>query len=175
MRKVLLTICLLVGMLMVQGCVTTIQRIPFPAKEYKELPKKNIGTATVRGQAFLKTVIGEVRYAAGNEVDLAPVTSYTTQMYNAWKNFRFNGPLSGPTKFEPEVPDSRVNDYTNRIVADGDGRFEFKNVSAGEYYIITSLVWEIPNSSCLPNLQGGILSEKIIVVEGEEYNIILTR
>jgi hypothetical protein len=37
------------------------------------------GNGSVIGQAFLKTRGGEVRYGAGNEVVLIPVTSYTTE------------------------------------------------------------------------------------------------
>lgn len=53
----------------------TVERIAFPQEEYSSLPEA--GTAVVHGQAFLKTRGGDVKTAAGEEVILNPVTSYS--------------------------------------------------------------------------------------------------
>ena len=49
--------------------------------ESEFLPYAGTGTNTVTGQAFLKTRDGEVRFGAGCEVVVVPVTSYTIQIY----------------------------------------------------------------------------------------------
>lgn len=56
-----------------------IPRVLFQESEYLALPKT--GTATIIGQAFLKTRGGDVKTAAGNEILLNPVTSYSLQWY----------------------------------------------------------------------------------------------
>jgi hypothetical protein len=59
------------------GCETPqtekLPRMAFPVEEYEKLPTQ--GTGIVRGQAFLRTVGGDVKVGAGSKVALNPVTS----------------------------------------------------------------------------------------------------
>jgi hypothetical protein len=132
-----------------------IPRIPFPESEYAELPSS--GTGTVSGSAFLK-IGGNVKAAAGERVILNPVTSYSKQWYMV--------SYLGNTHLEP--PDERINKYIRTTKADAQGRFTFKNVPPGEYYIITVISWQAPVGS-----QGAIVSQgarlcKIITVKNHE-------
>jgi hypothetical protein len=139
-----------------------VERIPFPADEYAAL--STAGTGVVSGQGFLKTTIGEVRTAAGSEVSLNPVTSYSQQWYDV--GYLQNTGLG--------VKDSRYDEYIIRTVADGDGRFTFRNVPPGDYFLNTSIIWHVPRGYVLIP-QGGYVCEKITVKNGDELNIILTR
>jgi len=175
MKKLIVTMVVLAG-LCVAGCAVNqpIQRVPYPVEEYARLPKIGTGSATVRGQGFLKTMIGEVRYAAGNQVFLTPVTSYSTQWYDVTGNWQLDYFHQYWPKFEPENSDPRIQDYKAVTTADGEGRFEFKNVPAGEYYLGTDVVWYVPQQYG-SMAQGGLITKRITVEEGKEYNIILTR
>jgi hypothetical protein len=138
--------------------------MPFPAAEYAKLQKT--GTAVVRGQAFLKTRGGDVKTAAGNEVLLNPVTSYSDEWYAAYF----------VKKQQLVDPDPRLFDYVRKQLADGDGRFVFREVPAGEYYLTATVSWEAPvgyNGHLRP--QGGVISKRISVKEGESAEIVLTR
>lgn len=151
------------------GCVPRVaikpvDRIPFPEDEYKRLA--STGTAIVKGQAFLKTRGGDVKTAAGNEVILNPVTTYTNQWYEV--NYLKGMPM--------KEPDSRLWQYVKKQIADGNGRFTFKNVPAGDYYVTVPVFWEAPvgyQGGLV--LQGGFISKRITVKDGEEIEIILTR
>lgn len=151
------------------GCVTqqvktTVARIPFPENEYKQLQKE--GTATIKGQAFLKTRGGDVKVAAGEEILLNPVTSYSNQWYE-----------ESYLKKNPMVPgDPRQMEYVRKKIADGSGRFEFKNIPAGEYYVTGKVTWESPtgNKGALQT-QGGMISKKVEVTDREEVEVMLTR
>jgi len=150
------------------GCVPRVavkpaDRIPFPEDEYKRLA--STGTAIVKGQAFLKTRGGDVKTAAGNEVILNPVTSYSNQWYEYY--------LQGVPMKEP---DARLWQYVKKQIADGNGRFTFKNVPAGDYYVTVPVFWEAPvgYQGALVR-QGGVVSKKITVNDGDELEIILTR
>lgn len=161
MKKILfyLLVILPIGL----GCVRQqpVQRIPFPSSEYAQL--FSTGTATITGQAFLKTRGGTVKYAAGNEVFLNPVTTYSTQWYNnAYLHSRPMTPV-----------DSRINQYIFSTIADGEGKFTFLNISEGDYYLSTSVFWEVPTQYST-GLQGGILCKKITVKKDEHNKIILT-
>jgi hypothetical protein len=149
------------------GCVTlkpTVERIPFPENEYTQLQKE--GTATVKGQAFLKTMGGDVKFAAGEEILLNPATSYSNQWYEEY--YLKQNPIS--------PGDPRQMEYVRKKIADGSGRFEFKNIPAGEYYVTGMVTWEAPtgHQGALQK-QGGLISKKIKVTDGEEVEVILTR
>lgn len=150
------------------GCapvaVQPINRIPFPEDEYKQLA--SVGSATIKGQAFLKTRGGDVKTAAGNEVLLNPVTSYSNQWYEV--SYLKNVPLT--------EPDPRLIQYVKKQVADADGRFTFENVPPGEYYVTTMVSWEAPvgyKGALVP--QGGFVARKVTVKDGEKVEVILTR
>jgi len=174
-KKVLL---MMVGLLLVGGCESfqpkPVQRIPFPTEEYARLPKIGTGSAIVNGQVFLKTMIGEVRYGAGSPVMLFPVTSYSTQAVELRGNWMFSDYRPVP-KMEPEDPDPRMLEYSARIQADGEGRLEFRDVPAGEYYLGSHVVWYVPSGQYTTSVQGGYIAKKITVKDGEEVRVILTR
>ena len=136
----------------------------FPEGEYLALPKT--GTATVRGQAFLKTRGGDVKTAAGNQVLLNPVTSYSLEWYE--KSYLPNRGI--------ENADPRLAAYVPTQIADGSGRFVFKNVPAGEYFVTTDVTWEAPTGyQGALRTQGGVVSKRIKVSAGEEVEVIVTK
>lgn len=158
-----------ISLLLLTGCAAPIQhetaaRREFPEGEYVTLAKT--GKAIVRGQAFLKTRGGDVKTAAGNEVTLNPVTSYSTDWYN-------NNYLRG-IRMDP--PDNRIFQYIRTTIADGNGHFSFKNVPGGEYYITTKVTWESPTGyQGGLQQQGGVISRKILVNDTDELELIITR
>ena len=70
-------------------------------------------------------------------------------------------------------PDYRYDRYIYKTIADADGKFEFKNVPSGEYYLVTSIYWETHNGSYFVT-QGGILVKKVKVENGKKIKLILT-
>lgn len=133
---------------------------PFPAHEYAKL--KQTGTASVTGQAFLRTKGGDVKVGAGSEILLIPVTTYSQVFYNAYKAHR---PL-GPT-------DPEVKKYTLRTQADATGSFEFKSVPEGSYYVAGDVVWQAPTQWGLSR-QGGMLVKELSVKDGDQVKVMLT-
>src|SRR5437588_13083015 len=67
--------------LILSSCAITPQPRQTVFQEHEFAPYAGKGTSTVTGQAFLKTRGGEVKFGAGNEVWMFPVTSYTTEVY----------------------------------------------------------------------------------------------
>jgi hypothetical protein len=138
-----------------------IPRIPFPEDEYAKLPIS--GTGTVSGSAFIK-LGGNIKAAVGERVILNPVTSYSKQWYTV--------SYLGQNQLEP--PDKRIGKYLKFKIADAQGRFTFKNVPPGEYYIITVVSWEEPVGSQGTHVSQGARLCKIITVKNhEETKVIL--
>jgi len=162
---------LVVGVILtLSGCMPYMQkveRMPFPEEEYLALPKMGTGTATIRGQAFLKTRSGDVKYAAGTEIFLMPVTSYSNQWY--YDSYLPSKPMA---KY-----DSRYRTYIGITIGDGEGRFEFLKVPAGDYYLSAKIIWEYVSGGRYPTLTltGGVAVKKISVEDGQEIKVILTR
>ena len=156
----------LLGMVFLSGCVTA----PPPAKrqtafiESEFAPYAGIGNSTVTGQAFLKTRSGEVRFGAGCEVVIVPVTSYTTEITDR--------AVLGRERLE--APDPRYSAYRRTTIADGNGNFEFRGIQAGSYYLSCVIRWEYATQYG-PAGTGGTAFGKVTVAPGETTKVILTR
>jgi hypothetical protein len=152
------------------GCAVPFQkpqaparRMAFPEAEYLALPKT--GNATVKGQAFLTTKGGDVKLAAGKRIILNPVTSYSLEWYER----------SYVPAVRMEEADAKLDTYIRTQVADANGRFVFKNVPTGEYFVTTTITWEVPTGyQGTVKVEGGIVAKRIKVNAGEEVEAIVT-
>lgn len=122
------------------------------------------GTSSITGQAFLKTRGGDVKFGAGNQVLLSPVTSYSSEIWQ--KTVLKDGVLV--------AGDERAEAYTRSTVADGDGRFRFDSLPEGLYYVVTEIVWEVPSIKG-PWLErtGGLVGQEVTVRPGQTVQVIL--
>lgn len=107
---------------------------------------------------------GVVVYAAGSEVNLIPVTTYSTERMNV---------IYGPTKFSAfgrsfKNDDQEYYQYMKTVIADGEGRFAFAGVPNGSYFVVTSVQWLAGN---MP--QGGALMERVTITAGANAEVIL--
>lgn len=127
-------------------------------------PYAGTGTSTITGQAFLKTLGGEVRLGAGNTVQLVPVTSYTTEVR---QRVTIGGEHVGPV-------DPRIEKYRRTTIADASGSFEFHNLPPGEYYVSCVITWQVPGQNGLYPT-GGVAFGTVKVGEGETAKVVVTR
>lgn len=152
------------------GCATQpapqFTPLAFNEAEYAALPKT--GTGVVRGQAFGKTVGGDVKKGAGESVAIWPATSYGTQRYEEQV---LRGNLSSVSE------DPRYSNYVLVKTTDGDGKFEFVNVPPGTYYVVSKVTWSVVRATSfgpITNLQGGVVAKKIDVKDGAVTDAMLT-
>lgn len=102
------------------------------------------GHAIVRGQAFAKTVGGDVKYGAGNEIELMPMTAYVADcdlLLSA-------GAISGCA--------GKIAPYVRRVIADGEGRFEFDDIAPGKYLVETVITWGVPGPYGIEQTGGAV-------------------
>ncbi len=130
---------------------------------------KNQGTATLSGQAFLKTRGGDVKFAAGSVVTLDPVTEYSREWFEkAGKTWSRRNEMP---------PNGRFAEFRKKTVADASGHFKFSQLSAGSYYVRTECTWHTGSSNYMvPNadIQGGLIFLEVNIAEGEQKDIILS-
>jgi len=147
------------------GCVITPTPQPrqatFVQAEYD--PYAGKGSGSIAGQAFLKTRAGDVKFGAGETVNLNPVTSYSTEWFE-------RAVLAGEAL---ETPDERAAPYRRSCIADGSGQFRFEQLPAGEYYLACPIVWEYPTQFGLAKT-GGTAKARVTVQENQEARAIVT-
>lgn len=148
----------------ISACATHPQPRYVPFNEADFLPYAGIGNCKIVGQAFLKTRGGEVKFGAGNEVVLAPVTPYTQETQD---RAIIKGEYLAPH-------DPRYMKFRRTTIADGNGNFEFENIPAGDYFVSCIIVWEVPGRFG-PKSTGGVASARVTAKPGETVRIIVTR
>lgn len=124
-------------------------------------PYRASGSGTLRGQAFLRTRGGEVRYASGEPVILIPAVDCAVTWWQStglnWQG-RVNFPTAG----------AFVSSIKN-ATADAQGNFVFSSLAPGRYYVRTQVTWYVGNS-----MQGGLVGAEVEVTDGGETQTILT-
>ena len=127
------------------------------------------GTATLSGEAFLRTRGGEMRYAAGQDVWLIPATAYGKEFMeqDLWK-----------ARHDTVPPlDRRIYDALRTDQADSHGRFSFSEVPTGDYFVATTIVWEVPKYSkygSSSSSTGRGVWQPVTLHDGDQKKIILT-
>lgn len=165
-NKYMLRFILLLSIFALVSCKTTevVKRVPYNELEYVHF--KKAGTAKATGQAFLRTYSGDVKYAAGSKVFLIPVTSISNQWYYQW--YLVENHIN-PEKIIAKA-DTRHLAIIRTKQANGNGRFTFENIPAGEYFIITRIVWKVDQ-----NTVGGFICNKVSIEDGKSHNFVITR
>jgi len=155
-------------LLVLSGCAATAPQVQPPVprnavfvpEEYE--PYAGEGTATISGQAFAKTRGGDVKYGAGCNVVMNPVTSYSREWWA--RAVRVGDRLA--------APDPRILAYTHQTTADGEGRFTFEKLKPGDYYVACWITWEVP-SRYSTSKQAVCVGKLIRVGDGESVNVVL--
>ncbi|RDL17054.1 hypothetical protein D884_03195 [Pseudomonas sp. URMO17WK12:I10] len=163
MKKVWMPLALALAL---SACATpnqqAVPRVPFPVSEYDALPKT--GTGSLAGQVFMRTMGGDVKFGAGSDVHLQPVTAYTQQWYTV--NYLEGRPL--------EPADPRALQGTLVTQADGSGNFSFTNVPPGRYFLSSKVQWQAPTQfGLLP--QGGVVAKIVTISDGVQAREMLTK
>ncbi len=119
------------------------------------------GDSSLSGQAFLVQRGGATVKAAGRTVTLDPSTTtgkeYWEKAGRSWV-------------FRTLVPPSPEFNKARRITtADAEGRFSFKNIPAGSYFVRSSVTWHVPDIG----IQGGIVGKPVEVKEGQNTEVVL--
>lgn len=128
------------------------------------------GKSTISGQLFLRRNDGIVVYGAGSSVTLIPQTTYSRERISKIYGQGKMVPVYLAPSFESE--DAEYRRYQKTTKADGQGRFTFSNLSAGEYYVVGPVTWCAPSQyGC--NTQGGSLMEHMTLKNNETKDVIM--
>jgi len=124
-------------------------------------PYKAPGDATLHGQAFLKTVGGDVKTCAGNAVYLMPATAYNLEIISAPGSSYANR-------------DARSAQFTQQTTCDGEGRFSFARIAALPWIVVTDVTWGVPVQYGVEQ-QGGMVHQTVQLAAGENSAVIASQ
>jgi hypothetical protein len=121
-----------------------------PYRDEDFAPWQGKGMANLHGQAFMKTVGGDVKTCAGEDVYLLPANAYVDQIVTRHSN-------------EPAKIDPRASSQFRHTICDAQGNFSFPSVPTGKWYVDTQVVWGIPHIE-QPGEQPGPLAALLLGV-----------
>jgi len=124
------------------------------------------------GQAFIRTEDGTVITCAGYQVYLIPYSDYIAQRLkfiygNDRESFIPVEKYPKKIKFYPDY--AELDRVKKTAVCDANGKFKFKDLPDGTYFVITKIIWHTPR------LKGGYLMKKVTIEKGEVKELLLSR
>jgi hypothetical protein len=148
------------------ACAAPAPQAPAPRQaafiEAEYEPYLRPGNGVVTGQVLLHTLAGEVRFGAGREVYLNPVTTYSTEW---WTKAVIGGR-------ELQDGDARARRYERLEIADRNGRFTFSDLPAGEYYLLSLVPGDVPVGDPGGSAtHGERVGRRVLVSEGSRVEI----
>ena len=139
------------------------QRRPFDPAEYKFV--KINGTAEISGKILIPQRDDENKPCSGCVITLNPATSYSEEFYI--KTVQNGIPI--------EPADIRVLKYIRKTVADDSGKFVFKNIAKGKYYLYSPITYELPNPSGGYTKTNAYVYKTAYIRNGQKLGIVLEK
>lgn len=126
------------------------------------------GKCELKGYAYLKNRMAEIKTCAGNEVALVPASKYAIKRYKLADESGMTEVADRPN-VNPPGPEYYKSIRTT--TCDDAGAFEFKGLPNGDYFIVTSAIWKAPVGA---RRQGGFFIKKVSLRDGEASTVIVT-
>ena len=146
------------------GCVapkkTVLLSTRFAAQDHTAYMAK--GTAKVTGQAFLRQQGGGTVTCAGSRAILLPATPYFLES----TSILARGDMVDNAGNTPGPSNAALLRETR---CDAQGNFDFENVPAGRYILMSEVTWVIANSR-----QGGMVKREVDVSDGSSNRFLLS-
>ena len=155
------------------GCASTKITVDIPYDGSEVQWSLVEGSSSIEGDAFLQRNDGMLVKCSGRFVWLTPFSSYEEELVTkvtGKPEGGFNTYGIGRKVWDADEDYMKMSNDSRKSTCDVDGKFAFKNIPAGTYYISTEVVWKVDDYF----LEGGGIVKKITVKEGESLKISLT-
>lgn len=114
---------------LVLGACVTQHSVPFSDAEFARYAAG--GPAILQGSALGRTAGGDIKTCGALPVYLAPATPYTREAVGHLYTLDAATLAAGPSKR-----------YWQETACDAQGKFEFRNVAPGPWFVLTSIEYE---------------------------------
>jgi hypothetical protein len=129
------------------------------------------GEASVSGRAVLELADRSLKDCAGFNVELLPVTAYSSErILKTYGNVQRGQILleQNPPKFVPDFKE--YHELLLKSACDAQGVFRFENVPAGDYFVMAFLIWEEKAGGTVRKT-GGALMQRLSVAATDRVSI----
>jgi hypothetical protein len=153
------------------GCMSFNYSHKVPLNEADYAPYLSAGTATIAGEVSATMQAGDISNGAESFVYLVPVTPYSTEWFE--HAMISSHSISGT--------DPRSLRAARSTVVGPNGRFQFSNLPAGDYYLSCTITRSIPPFRILqfrlvsPSTERVDTYARVTVQPGEQAQVIVTR
>lgn len=116
------------------------------------------GQASVTGRAVLALPGGVLKNCAGFNVEMLPVTAYSSErILKTYGNVQRGQILleQNPPKFVPDVKE--YHELLLKDSCDAQGVFHFEKVPAGDYFVMAFLIWEEKSGDSVRKTGGAVM------------------
>jgi hypothetical protein len=134
---------------------------------------KTPGNSSITGEAFLRLADGSWKGCAGFGVELLPVATYSSERIFRTYGNKVRGQIrleQNPPKFTPDAREYHEIALFSRC--DANDKFEFKDVPAGEFYVMAFIIWDI-GEAATKTKSGGAVMTHIKVTPASENRVLL--
>lgn len=158
------TVAALVSALSLGGCAQRAYTVQASFNPDSVAWAQTAGDDTLTGQAFLRTVGGDVKTCAGYPVVLVPYNSYFYEVTKA-----FAKGYSALTNKDPAA-----GSYARKSQCDARGDFSFSDLPTGEWIVVAEVRWGVPNGYFVTP-QGGVLFALANTTPSGDTKVLLTK
>lgn len=133
---------------------------------------KDVGNSSVKGKAFLKLPGGEYKGCAGFNIELLPVSKYSSErIYKVYGNNEQGQILlkDNPPKFTPDPKE--YHELLIKGQCNENNEFLFANVKSGDYYVMAFIIWDTEVDG-KPAKDGGAVMKRIHVKENSTLEVL---
>jgi hypothetical protein len=131
------------------------------------------GNSSISGKAFLRLADGSWKGCAGFGIELLPVAAYSNErIFRSYGN-NVRGQVlleQNPPKFTPDTREYHEMALFSRC--DASDKFEFKDVPAGEFYVMAFIIWNEGEGATMTR-SGGAVMTRIKVSPGSQNQVLL--
>lgn len=126
------------------------------------------GSNNIKGDAFLRQQGGGVVTCAGLEVILLPATEYARERIRELYNSNDRG-LNSSVQYDFHPNPYEYSELRRTTLCNSQGNFEFAEVADGQYFVITTVQWQVANTQ-----MGGSLMHYVAVGGGVTKSLVMT-
>jgi len=131
----------------------------------------------IEGNALLRTRGGDVRTCAGYQVLLIPETearrNAVMKLFENGDHGYRQAAVSNSDAALGVLNSAKMKSVNQTCDAQGD--FVFSDLSSGSYFLVTEVLWDVPGSYGVSNIQGGALMKKVSVSGGATQRVVITQ
>ena len=132
---------------------------------------KNKGENIIVGSGLIRKQSGGVVTCAGYDVELFPITKYSSEMMQKVYDNKAKGYLA--SFYTVQNLDTSYHIYKKTTTCDAQGGFKFRSIADGDYYLNSTVKWTVFNPQLGEMPQGGNLMQRVSVYGGETKEIVL--